>query len=364
MMGRTSLQIGACLFVLASVATAAWAGEWPALPDKDGSADIPAQSAEGTTEPRQVRVYVAYPQGELKNVGPGTGLMLTLHNWGGTAAAGTADPRVLAQRYNVVAISLDYLHSGPWNEAAPDKAYDFGYVQALDALRALWWVETGLSQRQVKFHRGRTYAAGGSGGGNVTLMVNKLAPRTLACAIDMCGMAELSDDVAFGLPGGSSLNAGYQQDPASPRYLSPDMQAIRFAGHPEHLQTMHQLGATAKIVVVHGADDNVCPAADKRAFVANAQDAKLDIEPHFITQADLDGKVLTGTGHSLGNRTEIVERFAGPYLRPDSDKALARDGANDFERREPIEYQTPRGKYVISYEQGFPVGRFEDKDEG
>ena len=40
------------------------------------------------------------------------------------------------------------------------------------------------------------------GGGNITLMVNKLAPRTFAAAIDMSGMARLTDDIAFNLPGG------------------------------------------------------------------------------------------------------------------------------------------------------------------
>ncbi len=349
------------LMVLVLAVSPTLADDWPALPDKNGTATIPAQAAEGSQEPRKVQVYVAYPRGELKNVGPRTGLMLTLHNWGGTAADGTANPQQLAARYDVVAISLDYLHSGPWNEAAPEMAYDFGYVQALDALRALWWVEHRLEDSKIAFQRGRVYATGGSGGGNVTLMLNKLAPRTLACAIDMCGMAKLTDDVAFGLPGGSSLNAGYRQDPGSPRFLSPDMQAIRFVGQPDHLQTMLQLGATAKLVIVHGADDNVCPVEDKRELVTNLQAAMLPVESHFIAKSDLDGKVLTGTGHSLGNRTEIVERFAGHYLRPDGEQALVRNGASDFERRESIEYHTPGGKYVISYEQGYPIGRFERK---
>lgn len=344
--------------LLAVLCSFTLAADWPALPEKDGTVMIPAQPAEGSQEPREAKVYVHYPRGELRHVGERTGLMLTLHNWGGTGATGTANPRMLANRYDVVAIAVDYLHSGPWNEAAPELAYDFGYVQALDALRALWFVHHGLQERQQPFATGRIYATGGSGGGNVTLMVNKLAPRTLACAIDMCGMAKLTDEVAFGLPSGSSLNAGYLRDPASPRYLSPDMQAIRYIGDPDHLREMKRLGAAAKVIVIHGVNDDVCPAAEKRELVVNMQAAELDVEPHFITQADLDGKVLTGTGHSLGDRTGIVIRFADAFLKPDSEPALIRSGPTDFDRREAIEYRTPGGKYVISYEKGYPEGRF------
>jgi hypothetical protein len=39
----------------------------------------------------------------------GAVLMLTLHNWGGSDCAGTADPRALADRLNVVALCVNYL---------------------------------------------------------------------------------------------------------------------------------------------------------------------------------------------------------------------------------------------------------------
>ena len=73
-------------------------------------------------------------------------------------------------------------------------------------------------------------------------MANKLAPRTFAAIVDMCGMAKLSDDIAFGIEGGSSLNAGYSQDPESPEYLTPDAQALRDLGNPTHLKQMVDWG--------------------------------------------------------------------------------------------------------------------------
>jgi dienelactone hydrolase len=121
-----------------------------------------------------------------------------------------------------------------------------------------------------------------------------------------------------------------------------------------------KLATSCKIVVVHGADDATCPFADCREMVAQMQQAKLDVEPHFIRAADLDGKVFTSSGHPLGNRTEIVFQTAGKYLLPDSPEALIRKGATDFERRdEQVRYPTANGAFVISYQDGFPVSRFE-----
>jgi hypothetical protein len=289
--------------------------------------------------------------------------MLTLHNWGGTKAIGTADPRLLADRFNVVAIALDYLQSGPYDPAA--EPYDFGYLQALDALVALHYVYAGLLHEQMAFDRGRIYAVGGSGGGNVALMCNKLAPRTFACVLDLSGMAKLNDDIAYNLPGGSKLNAGYSPDQNSPKHLSPDAQALRFIGRPAHLATMKQLGNTAKIIVVHGRDDALCPLADARELVENLQIAQLAVEPHFIGPEHLDGKPFVDSGHRLGDRGQIVCHLADAYLIPGTAKTLRRAGETDFDLRDRlVSYDTPRGRFVISYESGYPVGSFEPAASG
>ena len=283
--------------------------------------------------------------------------MLDLHNWNGSHASGAPDPATVVARYDVVAICVDYLQSFP--NKPEDPPYDFGYYQALDALRALWWVGHGLDAAGIPFAHGRTYAAGGSGGGNVSLMANKLAPRTFACIVDMSGMAKLSDDFAFNLPGGTPINARYSMDPDSPRYLSMDAQALRFVGNPEHLQAMKALGNACKIVVAHGVDDASCPVADKREMAANMQAAGLDVEPHFIAAAEVDGKVLKNTEHSLGNRTEIADRFAGKYLAPGSPDMRSRSGRSDFECGDAVRYATPGGTFILDYADGYPVGRFE-----
>ena len=357
---RAALLHGVTIVLLLGSAVCR-ADDWPDLPVTDGSVVVPAQEWPHQPGPRTVAVHLHYPSGNLANVGSGTGLMLTLHNWGGTACIGTADPRVLANEFNVVAICVDYLQSGAWNPESATGPYDFGYLQALDALRALYAVQNALDRAGIAFDRRRIFGTGGSGGGNVALMANKLAPRTFACVVDLSGMAKLTDDIAYGLPDGSRLNAAYSRDAASPKHLTADEQELRFIGHPGHLSTMKHLGNSCRIIIVHGEDDDVCPVADAREMVANMQAAGLDVHPHFVTKQELDGSTFLDSGHSLGDRTQIVLREAGRFLDGDSPDAIGRAEPSDFDLRGTVRYETTNGAWVISYEQGFPVGRFEKK---
>ncbi|MBL9153016.1 MAG: DUF2920 family protein [Verrucomicrobiales bacterium] len=351
----------AAVAVLFALCAGAAVADPPALPEASGTVSIPAQEWPFQPGPREITVHIRYPGAgrTLADIGPRTGLMLSLHNWGGTGFAGTADPGVLAARYDVVAIGVDYLQSGKEASIEDPEPYDFGYLQALDALRALHFVWDGLRQRGIAIDDGRIFTTGGSGGGNVSLMANKLAPRTFAGVIDLCGMKRLSDDIAYGLPGGSSLNARYSREPGHPHFLSPGRQELHFLGHPGHLAVMKALGASARIVSVHGAEDATCPAADADAFAAAVGEAGLEIDYVRVTADQLDGKVFTSAGHPLGNRTEIVHRVAGSWLDPASPQTRRREGPTDFERREAVRYPVTGGTWVIDFAKGYPVGRFE-----
>ena len=331
---------------------------WPKLPERDGAVMIPAQEWPLRPGPRQVRVLIHYPDGTRSSIGSRTGIFLTLHNWGGNDCDGTASPQALAREFNVIALCVNYLQSGPEDSIKGPEPYDFGWLQGLDALRAVWLVFHELDSSKQPFGRGRLFATGGSGGGNVTLMANKLAPRTFACVVDMCGMKKLSDALAYNLPAANSLNARWSRDTASPNFLSPGAQEIRFVGHRAHLAEMKRLGTTTKIVSVHGVDDTTC-RSDGEEMVANLRRAGLDIVPVWVTKEMVDGKVFTTTGHALGNRTLIPQHVAGKWVRCDGPEALERKTATDFERREEVRYVTSDGAYVISYAEGFPVGRFE-----
>ena len=349
------------LLLIASVDGFAAEPVWPTFPDKNATVQLPAQEWPQRPGPRSVRVKVFFPGGERAKVTANTGVMLSLHNWGGEDCVGTADPQTLADELNVVALCVNYLQSGKHDSIEAPEPYDFGYLQALDALRALWFTIHGLDDAKVPFARGRIFATGGSGGGNVTLMCNKLAPRTFACIVDMCGMKKLSHDIAFNLPGGSTLNARYSRDPQSKNYLSIDEQELRFVGHPQHLDVMKSLGNQARIVIVHGVEDKTCPFPDAQELVTNMQQAGLTVEPQFVGKDDLDGTVFTSAGHPLGNRTKIVLQTAGKWLKLDSPHKARIRGPNDFEHDDEFRYPTTNGYFVISYLKGYPIGRFEPK---
>lgn len=356
---RHTLAVTAILLAGVTCGPAGDTAAWPALPDTNAEVEIPAQEWPLRPGPRTVKCSIFYPGGSLAGVTPETGIFLTLHNWGGTKASGTAAPQTLVDRLNVIAMTVEYLQSSDRPDAT--EPYDYGYLQALDCLRALWFVHHGLTEAGRPFDGSRIFACGGSGGGNVSLMVNKLAPRTFTCIIDMCGMAKLSDDMAFGLPEGSSVNARYSQDPANPGFLRPGHRELVFVGNPAHAQVMHDLGSTGTIVIVHGEEDTTCPFPDAQEMAAKLAAAGLTVEPHFIGTDDLDGTAFKSAGHPLGNRTEIVFRVAGDILATDGARAGHRPGPTDFERREDIVYDTTDGRYVISYANGYPVGRFEPK---
>jgi len=357
---RSQLFACAALILTSFVASLTHAAEpqaaaWPDLPEKNGPVSIPAQEWPFRPGPREVRVGVHYPDGTRTSIGLRTGIFLCLHNWGGLDTNGTANPDSIAKQFNCVALSVRYLQSGEEEKLG---AYDFGYLQGLDALRAVWFIFDKLDTSKTPFARDRIFATGGSGGGNVSLMANKLAPRTFTAVVDMCGMKKLSDALAYKLAGSGGLDGRWSRDPKSPLYLSPSAQEIRFVGHPVHLAEMKRLGTSAKIVTVHGVDDLTC-LADGREMVANMQHAGLDVVPVWVTKELVDGVHFLNTGHSMGNRTKIPGHVAGKWLLPDGPDSLSRKTKTDFERREDIRYATTDGAYVISYAAGYPVGRFE-----
>ena len=335
-----------------------WMAARNMLPTHNDHVFVPAQSWPHQPGPRTVKTAVYYPDNALENVTDKTGIMLTLHNWGGQQCAGTASPTALADRLDVIAVCVDYLQSGRQASIDDPEPYDCGYLQAVDALRSLAYIRNGLIAAGHPYDDGRIYCTGGSGGGNVTLMANKLAPHTFACVIDMCGMKKLSDDIAFNLPGGSGLNARWSRDSLGTHFLSTDEQELRFVGNPRHLAAMKLRNHQAKIVVVHGVNDSTCPFPDAQEMVRNMKAADLDIVAYFIDECDLNTTAFTSLGHGLGNRTEIVFQVAGKYLFPDGADAKRRVGPSDFERRSSVVYETTNGQFVISFDRGYPASQF------
>jgi len=291
--------------------------------------------------PREVQVYVRAPK---KGINSNTGLMLVSHNWGGTWKYTAPWCDILSDRFNLICMSVNYLQSG---QAKHDKVpYDHGLLQAMDCLRALYMVQKKLDDAKITFNRKRIYAAGASGGGNVSLMVNKLAPATFACIVDLCGMPGLTNDIAFGV---GRLNAGYSRDQNSPKYLTKAMQEIRDPGYLPHLAIQKKVNPRNKVVIVHGLDDTHCNPADKMLIASNMVRAKFRPDTYFLTPAFVDGKIIKNTSHAIGNRPEVIARFGGCYLSENGSFAAQITGKSDLDARHDVVYPVTGGKYIISF---------------
>ncbi len=355
-------MIGICLSVFCLVAEGIEALK-PSLPERSGTVEIEVRDDQSKPL-RKLALHLVYPSNRLANVTAKTGIMLSLHNWGGKIWENTPNPNNLAEDYDLLVIGVTYYQSGDKGKGDEIEPYDFGYVQAMDALRALQYVYRSLKDSSHPFDPTRIYCTGGSGGGNVTQMANKFAPNTFACIVDLSGMAALTDDVAYNLPGGSGLNARYSKDPANPSYLSPDMQEIRNLGNPEHLALQAKNENRCKIVIIHGEDDPVCLAADKHKVADAMQVAGLDVETHFITKADVDGKLFMDSKHQIGDRTILLKHFAEKYLSPKSEQMRRLTKPNDFDRRADIAYPTSNGIHTITYSGEVPSLTFKPVKPG
>ncbi|MBR2642067.1 MAG: prolyl oligopeptidase family serine peptidase [Lentisphaeria bacterium] len=298
---------------------------------------------------RTVEMYSSFPeQGTNEN----TGIMLVLHNWGGTWEFSAPWCKVLSEKFNLICISVNYLQSG-WRLG--DMTYDFGVLQAGDCLRALYWMREYLKKNNIPFHPRRTFSGGASRGGNVSQMVNKFAPRTFGCIVDLCGMSGLTDDMAFG---NGILNAGYSRDPEDPAYRSPAMQEIRDLGNPEHLQLQYQANPENKVVIIHGMDDDYCPCAAKIRVFRNMVQAGFYPDGTFVTPAMVDGIILTGTGHAVGDRPYVIAKYGQPYLSEQGQYAKILQKPDDLELKHIVEYPVTGGTYRIDFSEGPATIRF------
>ncbi|MFW5869187.1 MAG: DUF2920 family protein, partial [Armatimonadota bacterium] len=138
----------------------------------------------------------------------------------------------------------------------------------------------------------------------------------------------------------------------------PHARRIRDFGDPEHCRLMAALAEDLKIVIIHGLADTVCPAVPKIRQFANMVEAGLDVDAHFLTDADVDGESVTAPDHSIGPMHLATNRYAGMYLRPDGPLARRRTGPTDFDLGGEVVYPVDGGRYVVDCTQEATV-RFE-----
>jgi predicted esterase len=320
--------------------------------------DVPAQEWQFTPGERTVPIYVREPEAGVR---ASTGIMIVLHGWGGDYRSESMMAWIdfFPDAYDVIVVSVQYLQSTKkWWPGERKVPYDHGYLQAIDAIRALGFVRERLREAGAEYDDTRLLIMGASGGGNITQMAAKFAPRTFAVAVDCCGMPGLTDAIAYGTGEGTTLNAAYSRDPQSPSYLAPHAQRIRDFGDPQHCRIAADLAEDLKIVIIHGLEDAVCPAVPKIRQFANMVEAGLDVDAHFLGEADVDGESVTAPDHGIGPMHLATDRYAGMYLRPDGPLARRLSGPPDLDRGEQIAYPVEGGRYVIDYRDEATV-RFE-----
>lgn len=307
---------------------------------------VESQSCFKSSERRSVEAHISYPGAGINE---NTGMMLVSHNWGGTWEMCWYWCQVLSAKFNLICIDTDYYQTGPWDPKGP--AYDFGVLQSIDCLRVLYELRKYMKDNNIAYNRRRIYAAGASGGGNVSQMLNKLAPHTFGCIIDLCGMPGLTDKVAYGES--PRLDAGYSRDPEHPNYLAKHMQEIRDYGNPEHLAIQYQYNPESQVVIVHGVDDDYCCCADKVGIFGNMLRAGFKPEGYFITPGMVDGIVVTDTGHPIGDRAYVIAKFGQKFIAEKGEFVKLLE-ASDFDRQSVIQYPVTGGTYQIDYSNGAP----------
>lgn len=292
-----------------------------ALPPEDSAFAIEGQLCPTQPNDRARLIQIYYPGGRLANVLPSTGIMVILHNWGGVGAQGSANPVLMANFTNNVVITVDYFQSG--NAAYGPAPYDHGLYQATDALRALWTVFFNLKGAGIAFDSARIYCVGGSGGGNVCGMANRLAPRTFASIVDMSG----PKTVKFSGP----LNSRWVA-------LPPNEFRIRDLQDAALNAITRSLGS-AQIRMVHGRLDEVVPYADVVNAATSLGASLLTVEPWGLWGPYLNPY------HSIGDRTLIaMHDFQWPLY------FVRRTGLTDFERNDNlVRYPVVGGRWGMSF---------------
>jgi hypothetical protein len=128
------------------------------------------------------------------------------------------------------------------------------------------------------------------------------------------------------------------------------MREIRDFGHPLHCRLLHEANPALKIVIVHGVEDASCPVLPKILQYHNMLAVGLDVDAHFLTQFDVDGVAVTTTGHPVGDREQVVIKYADVYMREDAPLAKSTAAPSDFTRRGTFDYPTGKGKFTITFD--------------
>lgn len=285
-----------------------------------------------------------------------TGFAVFCHGWGGNRfhrdhLAG------FFEALDIVAVSPEYRDSGFESRTGKSSGagwnipYEFGKLQAVDALQAL---STAIDRYRVD--RRRLFLIGCSGGGHVALQAMAFAPHTFALAVALAPITRPTDR--------SDVETGpYRNDPKPDEYLSrgpdyrtgwgwqgvalaektfaPEEWNIRNCQRPEHVAAIQR-----KVVLLHGTADDVVDVHHSLDMTAALIRAGKPVSLHL-----LDGRTHDLSESALTRRFPLggdLEQFAMHDL-----STAVTDGQTDFDRRSEVAL----GRWTVSFTTGVPVLR-------
>lgn len=373
-----------------------------------------SQPHEFSTTDREIKYYVKGPD---KGPSPNTGVMLVIHgqaehpnmhyyknirhewanlynvvtisieylgtkNLSNPPAPYSPDPKVLFDalswhytieelRAAIVNNQIDFSRFAPktipelvLSAPLPDEPFDFGFIQAVDCLAALKNFFDLASSMKIPLNPRRSFLYGVSMGGFIAQMCNKLAPSTFSVLGDIAGFVNISREritnglcmVNFGKVR-FNVNYGnyYSADENSPAFYDEGMFEIRNLLNADHLALMNRIGADQNIVMLHGIDDHVVPVTQKSLLFHNMLQAGHHCEFFLFYNEHVDGCLITETGHTIGDRPRLFEKYVGHYIDESSPHSKFTSYPNDFVQKNTLVYPVSNGKYVMDYGGDFPV---------
>lgn len=352
---------------------------------KEYTIDIQGQPTRYSDQTRSIRMYFAEPE---QGAGEGTGILLLIAGYGGHGMSKVYQKmrRTFADRYDLITVQCDYLGSQymqndqhlavteemlravlsprefrdlrrdyetwkhllegrvltgyiPLGESAQDYN-EMGLWQAMDHLMAVKVLLDIIGENGISYCSSRVYIYGQSHGAYLAYLCNYLAPGLFTGIVD---------------------NSAY----LLPYFLDHDREVTKVGEVVTLRKCYHYLAADqdwdpgsydlrclyadypnqARIVVYHGAEDEMIPLAEKKAFLDTLQHVSL----HVVTREMADGVMFRSAAHSLG--ADLLLVFAEAVSELDRGRETSAAGFCACRRV----FQTERYRYEVDWQSGVPL---------
>lgn len=356
---------------------------------KEYSLEILGQAAKCGSRPRKIQIYFTEPEGCGNQ---DTGILLLIAGYGGNACSNVYNKmrREFADMYNLVVLQCDYMGCSfmqdnqhmPVTEEVLRSALDeeefllllkdykgnrkllqgktltgyvpieetredyneMGLLQAMDNLMAVKVLLDILKENNITCRKDRIYIYGQSHGAYLAYLCNYLAPGLFSAIVDnsaylvphylFCDREVVKEGEIFNL----RKIYHYMVRDMEPDMDSYDLEKL-YEGFPNQ----------AKIIVYHGADDEMIPLAGKKRFLE-----KIDgVELHVITEKEADGNLFSSSAHGLG--ADFLKVFHKVMEELEGKGEMRNTDGNGQIVLENKSFQTQNAVYEVKWDTGIPV---------